>query len=743
MTAQLGVSLAPIATRLPQPLRFAGTGFRFPTSTTTIDTNIYRAGDMAFGTDREIAECYLFFPAFAAPTGGETDTDGYIVQGIAFRASDGTRTLCQIDDGTDPITVSAGSTTTPGRWIKVTPASPIAANTVGVFSIAQQFVEGAVVPGARARTVAQTSIFGGTMRDERGQGSTSSLVSTLTGSSNYTNVGGGIVYPSLMIARRTSGGDPVFALVGDSILYGADQSSASIFFTERHEFGWVAMGFDDVSQGRRIAYGNFGIPGWGFIDTQTSGSHGNATASARQIRTVELGMAINAGLPLCDEIFIQHGTNSSTAAIADIKRSYRSMYTLWRDTFGVSTVTQAEMLAYPTGTTDGFQTVANQTLTAANTYPTGQRWQANEAIGKGVLLGDATAEFRADGSIQHSVAAWRALSADAADDRDRLAIPAAATTLAADWSGSGPVQITSLIEPGTYVYISEGGSYRQGVLRTRSGSGPYTYDITLTGGSGSFTAAGAVVQPFWGGLHPSPRGHKKIADDIIGPYKQARGWTIPAATPVLSGVSLDGFAEPNKTLVVEYTVTGFPIPTVTFQWQKNGTNISGQTSQTITLDEAGMGLSNGDTISCEITATNSEGSDSAEPTATYSNVLPTTIIDTSDFDTTGGTAGYQEVIDIDSFRICRNSGGAGRFTFTLPSAGTYRFIGTLSAYDGAQTGITTRNFQVNDNFTLVGTATAAGAFDFTATFTGTTARVLYGTVGDGCRVDDFNVSAVP
>lgn len=122
--------------------------------------------------------------------------------------------------------------------------------------------------------------------------------------------------------------------------------------------------------------------------------------------------------------------------------------------------------------------------------------------------------------------------------------------------------------------------------------------------------------------------------------------------------------------------------------------------------------------------------------------LGPSLYDTGDFNSVGGTAGYQDIIDADSFRICRNASGAGRLTWTLLSTGTYRFRGTLSAYDGAQTGITTPAIRLNDNFSLVGSVVSVGPFNFTATFTTTTARFLYGTPGEGCRIDDFHVEAV-
>lgn len=96
---------------------------------------------------------------------------------------------------------------------------------------------------------------------------------------------------------------------------------------------------------------------------------------------------------------------------------------------------------------------------------------------------------------------------------------------------------------------------------------------------------------------------------------------VPLAAPAFVSSSISGTAQDGEVLTANATVTGNPTPTLAYQWQKNGTNISGQTSGTITLDESGMSLTEGDIISCEITATNSQGSASAEPTIEYT--LPT------------------------------------------------------------------------------------------------------------------------
>jgi hypothetical protein len=91
--------------------------------------------------------------------------------------------------------------------------------------------------------------------------------------------------------------------------------------------------------------------------------------------------------------------------------------------------------------------------------------------------------------------------------------------------------------------------------------------------------------------------------------------TIVAANtvPVISAelISGDGFISSLHT--VSYTVTGNPVPTVALQWQLDGSDISGETGTTYTPVAGGV-------LSCEIEATNTAGSDTAEPTKTISTI---------------------------------------------------------------------------------------------------------------------------
>lgn len=98
--------------------------------------------------------------------------------------------------------------------------------------------------------------------------------------------------------------------------------------------------------------------------------------------------------------------------------------------------------------------------------------------------------------------------------------------------------------------------------------------------------------------------------------------TIVAAdtAPVISAETITGDPYIGSLLTVSYTVTGNPVPTVTLQWQIGGVNQSGETGTTFIPTAGG-------TVSCEIAATNSVASDTAEPTIAVSALPAPTAAD--------------------------------------------------------------------------------------------------------------------
>jgi len=83
---------------------------------------------------------------------------------------------------------------------------------------------------------------------------------------------------------------------------------------------------------------------------------------------------------------------------------------------------------------------------------------------------------------------------------------------------------------------------------------------------------------------------------------------VNTSLPVISGTEIEG-----ETLsVTDGTWTGNPIPSYSYQWQRSNVDILGATTNTyvLTIDDVG------ETMSCIITATNSEGLSNAQSNAT-------------------------------------------------------------------------------------------------------------------------------
>lgn len=106
-------------------------------------------------------------------------------------------------------------------------------------------------------------------------------------------------------------------------------------------------------------------------------------------------------------------------------------------------------------------------------------------------------------------------------------------------------------------------------------------------------------------------GSTPATSDAVGPVIEAN--PVNTVAPVASGYVYAG-----KTLsCTTGTWTSSTTPTYAYQWKRNGTNISGETSSThlvVTADE-------GQSITCEVTATNSGGS-TAQGSNTLTNWTP-------------------------------------------------------------------------------------------------------------------------
>lgn len=94
------------------------------------------------------------------------------------------------------------------------------------------------------------------------------------------------------------------------------------------------------------------------------------------------------------------------------------------------------------------------------------------------------------------------------------------------------------------------------------------------------------------------------------------------AAPVFISATITGTPTVGETLGVSLVRTGYPSPTVSYQWTRDSVNIGGATSSTYTLVEADEGTD----VGVDIGLTNTEGSDSGasnEVTVTAASTLLT------------------------------------------------------------------------------------------------------------------------
>lgn len=111
------------------------------------------------------------------------------------------------------------------------------------------------------------------------------------------------------------------------------------------------------------------------------------------------------------------------------------------------------------------------------------------------------------------------------------------------------------------------------------------------------------------GVHTTDVGHSIMAATIA----QAVSLAIPIIPSNIILPAISGTEKVGATLTAtDGTWDGIPTPTFTYQWERSGTPISGATNSTYTLVEA----DEGETITIVVTATNSQGSTSAESAAT-------------------------------------------------------------------------------------------------------------------------------
>jgi hypothetical protein len=175
-----------------------------------------------------------------------------------------------------------------------------------------------------------------------------------------------------------------------------------------------------------------------------------------------------------------------------------------------------------------------------------------------------------------------------------------------------------------------------------------------------------------------------------------------AEAPAFTASSISGSPFDGQVMTASATVTGTPTPTLSYQWQRNGTNISGATASTLTLDAATQGWVAGDTISCEITATNASGSATAEPTRTIETDPVAQIAAITSGKTGSGTWDFRDATNTGTLTATNLGGTAGNFTqATAANQPAISTVTGLTFDSNDQVGATISNSQPYSLFILM------------------------------------------
>lgn len=172
--------------------------------------------------------------------------------------------------------------------------------------------------------------------------------------------------------------------------------------------------------------------------------------------------------------------------------------------------------------------------------------------------------------------------------------------------------------------------------------------------------------------------------------------------------AITGTAQEGQTLTCS-TGTWTGSPTYTYQWKRNGNNITSATNSTYTLVTADVGQS----IKCTVTATNAVGSSSADsntvtPTASTDADAQAFITAAGITDNTQKSAINQLVVDLKGYSIWTKfkaiypivGGSASAHAVNLKTPGTHNLTFT-SGWTHSSTGMTPTNAYADSNLNVL------------------------------------------
>lgn len=488
---------------------FFGTGMRFPIGNASArratNTNTrYRSGTKLGSPGYATTNPRFFMPGFI--------TD-----------SAGTETTCSAD-----VVVESVSIKISGVWYSALNPGTCTAGTLGVLLAP---IAGVTIPAdtlfdfeiiytapASTSTVfaCQTKGVAYPTGNDFCQGSTGAITIGATPS----NSGGhsDIWLPSYGIALGGDGRE-AHLITGNSLGYGAEQNQC---WDARRNFGGISRGLDDNTTSKRIAHANMCISGTPPPQLRTA-----ITLKANAIKLVydEYGY-----WPF-DRQIDEHGHNAAQAtAVADTK----TWLTLGRSEWG-KPITKAELCADP-NSTDGWQTLANQSLPASWDFATGSHWAINKATSTNGIA-DAAATWRADGTIDDSFAPWLNTSYDTTTNRDKHKVTGVTTTITNAIAGGAGIPTT--LDVGSTASLALGDNFIiDNGQAADSGTNPPAWgtivailnatQVTIVAGRnapGTGHAAGSTlsVTYFDGtGTHPSSNTYKNLYAAAVVSWKIAK-----------------------------------------------------------------------------------------------------------------------------------------------------------------------------------------------------------------------------
>lgn len=327
---------------------------------------------------------------------------------------------------------------------------------------------------------------------------------------------GGTLYSASFIASKGNDGRPVVLGLGDSIEYGKNETGAN--FAIGAGGGAFARAMVDTSTSLMFLGANMCVPGTGPADIAVNGR----SKTSRKWDLLKKVTDLNGGKAPFTDVFCNHGTNSlgtpynTTIAFVQMIKDYVAVV---RAEWPGIKVTYETMKPKAT-TTDGYQTVANQTAVSIDTDGN-VRWNFNDK-----LLAD-----KLDGAVDYAVNTAQYVSAPSS--RAKWDILAGGATLAQAATSSAQrfyLNETDFggIQVGDEITIDPDGTGSNGATASVTALDTTTtpnYSIVVATGTGNAGAIGAKVKPHLAadtaGLHPGTTANKRMVPAITA-WKNTR-----------------------------------------------------------------------------------------------------------------------------------------------------------------------------------------------------------------------------